>query len=53
MKSVSYIGYHPKGDNTKQSDKEKKKKTNIQNLSNGREVIHQKTQLSSIAHESE
>gem|GEM_PF-3057819 len=53
MKSVSYIGYHPKGDNTMQSDKEKKEKTNIQNLSNGREVIHQKTQLSSNARESE
>jgi hypothetical protein len=52
MSSVSYIGYHPKGDNTKESDKEKKK-TNIQNLSNGREVIHQKTQLSSNARESE
>jgi hypothetical protein len=48
-----HIGYHPKGDNTMQSDQEMKEKTNIQNLSNGREVIHQKTQLSSVAHESE
>ncbi|MDQ6864222.1 MAG: hypothetical protein M3044_10395 [Thermoproteota archaeon] len=53
MKSVSYIGYHPKSDNAMQSDKEKKEETNIQNLSNGREVIHQQTQLSSNAHESE
>ena len=35
-----------------QSNKEKKK-TNIQNLGNDSEVIHQKTQLSSNAHENE
>ncbi|MDQ6668540.1 MAG: hypothetical protein M3Y53_09995 [Thermoproteota archaeon] len=32
--SVRCIGYHPKADNTMQSDKEKKK-TDIQNFSNG------------------